>query len=344
MQMLSEKNHVEDIGDYEALVIVQSAGFTEGEILLYERLKMVPMLLEKYARSGTDRARRQMLALCEPHDPEILADVLSHFVSMARDRFDGTLKDESSVDSESEMGALLHDIQEALVMAREYGLPHVRILRILAGEGHGVFHSDMHGSNHSRCGVPLSAALDYVGSILDDSTKKIHRLKVNYRHVSPRFHFIWRRVLHSDLIYSFRISSLIQRTMSKSTIGYVMRWSVKSIVSVFQDHMGIVMKVSINRVNRLQLQFCSHSLILELALLYAVNSSSALPNLDIDEMYATLCRLEEEGTTWKAGVDSAFGHREQEIMREDFWREMENSENPFETICFFISKGYLDSI
>jgi len=45
------------MGDYEALVIVQAAGFTEGEVILYERLNTVPMLLEEYAKSGTDRAR-----------------------------------------------------------------------------------------------------------------------------------------------------------------------------------------------------------------------------------------------------------------------------------------------
>lgn len=180
--MLSENNHVKDMGDYEALVIVQGAGFSEGEILLYERLNMIPMLLEKYARSGTDRARRQMLALCELHDPEILAEVLSHFVSMAGEKCESSLKDEASVDSESDIGGLLHDIHEALVMARDHGsLPHVRILRILAGEGHGMFHPDKRSSNHSRCGVPLSAALDYVGALLDDSSRRIHRLKVNNR-------------------------------------------------------------------------------------------------------------------------------------------------------------------
>ena len=95
----------------------------------------------------------------------------------------GTPKEEASVDSESEMGGLLHDIHEALVMARDHGdLPPVRILRILAGEGHGMFNSDKHGANQSlsRCGVPLSAAMDYVGAILDDSSRKIHRLKVNF--------------------------------------------------------------------------------------------------------------------------------------------------------------------
>ena len=79
--MLSE-NHVEDMGDYEALVVAQAAGFTEGEILLYERLNIVPMLLEEYAKSGTNRARSQMLAMCE-HDPDLFAEVLAHFVNMA---------------------------------------------------------------------------------------------------------------------------------------------------------------------------------------------------------------------------------------------------------------------
>lgn len=169
------------MGDYEALVIVQAAGFSEGVILLYERLNMVPMLLEQYARSGTDRARRQMLSMCEHHDPEIFANVLSHFVSMVGE-LKGNLKEEASVGSESEIGGLLHDIHEALVMARDHDdLPPVRILRILAGEGHGMFNSDSHDSNryHNRCGVPLAAATDYVGVILDDCAKKIHRLKVN---------------------------------------------------------------------------------------------------------------------------------------------------------------------
>jgi len=74
-------------------------------------------------------------------------------------------------------------------MARdEYGgdLPPVRLLRILAGEGHGMFSSDNHhnGNNHQSlnhnndCGVPLSAAIDYVGVLLDGSERQIHRLKV----------------------------------------------------------------------------------------------------------------------------------------------------------------------
>ena len=59
-------------------MLVQAAGFTEGK-----------MRRVSYAKSGTDRARRQMLAMCEQHDPEIFAEVLSHFVTMANERLKG---------------------------------------------------------------------------------------------------------------------------------------------------------------------------------------------------------------------------------------------------------------
>ncbi len=75
-------------------------------------------------------------------------------------------------------------------------------------------------------------------------------------------------------------------------------------------------------------------------------NTSALPNLDIDEMYAKLCRMEEEEEeeVLMTGKEVIDGGSRQEMMREDFWRELENSENPFETVCFFIAKGYLDNI
>lgn len=78
-------SHCRDIGDYDALVIVQQAGFEEGELLLYERLQMTPMLLERYAKDGTEKSRRQMLAMCQT-DPEILADVLGRFVEIASEK------------------------------------------------------------------------------------------------------------------------------------------------------------------------------------------------------------------------------------------------------------------
>lgn len=127
--------------------------------------------------------------------------------------------------SESELGGLLHDIHEALVMAQDHGeLPPVRILRILAGEGHGMFNSDKHHNltvDRGSCGVPLSAAMDYVGAILDDSSGKIHRLKV---------------IIIFSLVTIFVELSSVQtnvylskytRIMWKNTAAFVMIWSLK---------------------------------------------------------------------------------------------------------------------
>ena len=58
--------------------------------------------------------------------------------------------------------------------------------------------------------------------------------------------------------------------------------------------------------------------------------------IDIDEMYSNLVQLEEEG---KTSVDEV---GKMDTMKEDFWREMEHADDPFETMCFYISKGYLD--
>lgn len=75
-------SHSTDIGDYDALVIVQQARFEDGELLLYERLQMTPFLLERYAKDGSNKSRRQMLAMSQSN-PDILADVLGLFVGMA---------------------------------------------------------------------------------------------------------------------------------------------------------------------------------------------------------------------------------------------------------------------
>ena len=68
-------SRVREIGDYDALVICQLAGFEEGQLLLYERLQMTPMSLERYAKDGSEKACRQMLAMCQM-DPDILPDLL----------------------------------------------------------------------------------------------------------------------------------------------------------------------------------------------------------------------------------------------------------------------------
>lgn len=173
--------YAEELGIYEALVIVQMANFTKGEVLLFERLQMSSMLLEKYAKEGGERERRQMLAMC-CSDPELLADVLSYFVAMAS-RHAEEEKQSDDADSrcnpQGEVEDIHDDIKEALEMARSQGvLPPVRIARILAGEGPGQFSSNSSRrdplDSHS---VPLSVALKYIGGVLDESSQKIYRLK-----------------------------------------------------------------------------------------------------------------------------------------------------------------------
>ena len=208
-------SHAKDIGDTQALVICQMAGFDDGQLLLYERLQMKPMLLERYAKEGTEKARRQMMALCQT-DPELLVEVLGYFVAMASERLahvhnphddnDQGAHPESAKprhrpteeEYAEETEDLLDDIQAVLTMARNQGAcPPVRIARILAGEGTGQFSptTNNHHNNHNHktqqrrppppsssalvppATVPLSVALEYLGSILEDSRIEGDRLK-----------------------------------------------------------------------------------------------------------------------------------------------------------------------
>jgi hypothetical protein len=270
MMMLSDHH---DMGDYEALVIVQAAEFSDGEILLYEKLNMIPMLLEQYAASGTERARRQMLAMCE-RDSELCPEVLAHFVKMYGRRADKEpLAEDASISSDSDVGGLLTDIHEALMLIRDHGeLPPVRILRILSGETHGQFSSDIKSQSAHQCSVPLSAAIDYVGSVLDDSSNKIDRLQSKVEEYSR---------LCNEM--EMEINSLLSLETSTKT-------------------------------------------------------KNVAPNVDIDDIYLRLLSLSEGPQTHM--MDSV---ERQEMKKEEFWREMEHSEDPFETICFFISKGYLEN-
>ena len=179
MSVLTDQH--EDIGDCEALVIVQLAGFIEGEVLLYERMQIVPLLLEQYAKNGNEKSRRQMLAMCRS-DPELLADVLGKFVTMSNKDVHFRGKDKGSINavSESEMEQIFKDIKEGLTVAQAQGvLPPARVVRILAGEGSGEF-SNVNSCSQQRddvCSVPLPIALDYIGSTLDESKKTILQLK-----------------------------------------------------------------------------------------------------------------------------------------------------------------------
>ena len=69
---------------------------------------------------------------------------------------------------------------------------------------------------------------------------------------------------------------------------------------------------------------------------------SLLPNIDIDEMYSNLCeQLTSDNGSFS--VETKQQPRNTD-SKEAFWREMENSDDPFETICYFLSRGYLEDI
>jgi hypothetical protein len=86
----------------------------------------------------------------------------------------GRLDDDSDDD---ELDEIMDDIQEALALARRQGvLPPVRIARILAGESSGQFSTEGVPADSNKGSIPLSVALDYVGSILEESRKEISRL------------------------------------------------------------------------------------------------------------------------------------------------------------------------
>lgn len=335
--MLSDSS-ADDMGDEEALVIVRAAGFSEGEVILYERLGMSEMLLEEYARDGGEGARRKMLALGRK-DPELLVEVISRLVGMAaegrpgqvRDSFvlriapswalaSSTLRrthppfplhiskdayqDESSVDSETDGGPLLRDVGESLLIARERGDIHpVRVLRTLAGESHGRFGSDAGGSGPS---VPLSVALDYVGSVLDDSAGAIDRLKVR------------PRCCRLEATRCQAMTSLSNPFLQSNVEEY------SKLCGEMEREIASLLSTSAGGTDSDR----------------AKDRSGGLSDVEIDGMYSHLQRLEEEGDRL---AKSSYGPRMSERTEEDFWRELSESD-PFETVCFYLASGHMGNI
>ena len=82
--------------------------------------------------------------------------------------------------------------------------------------------------------------MDYVGTVLDDSSGKIHRLKVS---ISLCLHLdSWFDTFLNISLWCC-IPWFLQRIMSKSTAGCVMRWSLKSILFFVQEHPIKTLKV-----------------------------------------------------------------------------------------------------
>lgn len=69
---------------------------------------------------------------------------------------------------------------------------------------------------------------------------------------------------------------------------------------------------------------------------------SLLPNIDIDEMYSNLC--EQLSSDNMALSEITKPQQSSTDSKEAFWREMEHSDDPFETICYFLSRGHLEDI
>jgi len=267
-------SHNREIGDYDALVIVQLAGFEEGELLLYERLQMGAMLLSRYAKDGSVKARRQMLAMCQS-DPEISADVLGYFVNMVTERMVDTAEEavDDGEESDDEVNDILEDIQETLALAKRQGvLPPVRIARILAGEGTGQFSSSDAPSDRSKTRtVPLSVALDYVGDILDESRKEITRLKVEVED-------------YNQLCNSMEAE--IQSLLNTSQTSHANEDTGKNIS----------------------------------------------PRINIDDMYSKM----------RFHADDSTKHSDKaELSREAFWREMDQSEDNFQTLARFFAQNVI---
>jgi vacuolar protein sorting-associated protein 11 len=265
-------SHCREIGDYDAFVIVQLAGFEEGELLLYERLQMGPMLLSRYAKDGSEKARRQMLAMCQS-DPEILADVLGYFVSMVSERLTDAEAEDDDDQSDDEVNDILEDIQDALALAQRQGvLPPVRIARILAGEGTGQFSSAGIGADRPQINtVPLSVALDYVGNILDESRKEISRLKTEVEEYNQLCNSMEKE-----------IDSLLKASHTVPS--------------------------------------------------HREASEEVSPRINVEEMY-TKVRM--------ALDDSERQENKADMSREAFWREMDQTEDSFQTISRFFTKGVI---
>jgi len=264
-------SHSREIGDYDALVIVQLAGFEEGELLLYERLHMGPMLLSRYAKDGSEKARRQMLAMCQT-DPEVLADVLGYFVNMVTERMADSEHEDTDDESDDEVNDILEDIQETLALARRQGvLPPVRIARVLAGEGTGQFSSFTVPSDRvqSRT-VPLSVAIDYVGDILDESRKEISRLKVEVEEYNKLCNSMEAQI--NSLLYTSQTPLSPEETSKQIT-----------------------------------------------------------PRINIEDMYSKV----------RLAVDEGERENKAELSREAFWREMDQSEDNFQTIARFFTKNVI---
>jgi vacuolar protein sorting-associated protein 11 len=179
---------------------------------------------------------------------------------------------------------VMDEIQECLAIAKRQGvLPPVRIARILAGEHSGPFSCDKPSSQDSLANkktVPLSVALDYIGTILDESRTEIIRLTNDVEEYNQLCN-----AMENQIDSLMRISGVLPASLPMSSA----------------ENPQTTKSLSDNRLN-------------------------------IDDLYAKIRNEDPDQFADRVIISEA---------KEAFWREINQSEDPFETISRFFAKGVI---
>lgn len=171
---------------------------------------------------------------------------------------------------DDEMDEIMDDIQEVLKLARrQRAIAPVRVARILAGEGTSQFSVVSDGGTGDPTAVPLSVALDYVGTVLEESRHEVSRLKAEIEEYN---------------------------------------------------------------------QLCNS---MEMEIDSLLRTSSVLPQLDEEQEVGHNGRMDIEELFVKVKMDREQQSVIPEQAREAFWREMNQTDDNFDTIARFFGKGLI---
>jgi vacuolar protein sorting-associated protein 11 len=189
----------------------------------------------------------------------------------------------------------MEHIQECLALAKRQGvLPPVRIARILAGEHPGQFSTDRKQGSHVRSGknsknhhgVPLSVALDYVGTILDESRSEITRLKSEVEEYN-------------------------------------------NICNAMENEINMLLRVSGDLP-----QGVNEAISIDGSTTTSDAMTTLANRLNVDDLYYQIRASDD--------VDKFADRVIVSDAREAFWREMNQTEDTFETISRFFAKGLVN--
>jgi hypothetical protein len=183
----------------------------------------------------------------------------------------------------------MEEIQECLVLAKKQGvLPPVRIARILAGEHAGQFSIDRPsnkvGQQQQKRTVPLSVALEYVGTLLEESRTEISRLRTEVEEYNQLCN-----TMENEINSLLRVSGVLPA----------------------EPTLPLNQGLSSNTL-----------------------STHLASKLSIDDLYSKIRAVDDSDQFAERVIQSD--------ARESFWREMNQSEDSFETISRFFAKGVMN--